>query len=50
MYEKSQNRVNFLDFYVRLKDGAIFTDLRIKPTDGHQFLRYKSSHPSHAKN
>ena len=49
-YETSQNSVNFLDFYVRLKDRAIFTDLRIKPTDSRQFLRYKLSRPSHVKN
>ena len=28
----------------------IFTDLHIKPTNGHRFLHYKSSHPSHIKN
>ena len=39
-YETSQNSVNFLDLNVSLKDGAIFTDLHIKPTDGHQFLHY----------
>ena len=50
MYETSQNSVNFLDINVSLKDGAIFTDLHIKPTDGHQFLHYKSSHPNHIKN
>ena len=45
-YETSQNSVDFLDLNVSLKDDAIFTDLHIKPTDGHQFLHYKSSHPS----
>ena len=49
-YETSQNSVDFLDLKVSLKDGAIFTDLLIKPTDGHQFLYYKSSHPNHIKN
>ena len=49
-YETSQNSVDFLDLNVSLKDGAIFTDLHIKPTDGHQFLHYKSSHPGHIKN
>ena len=46
----SQNSVNFLDINVSLKDGTIFTDLHIKPTDGHQLLHYKSSHPNHIKN
>ena len=49
-YETSQNSVKFLDINVSLKDGANFTDLHIKPTDGHQFLHYKSSHPNHIKN
>ena len=40
----------FLELDVRLKDGAIFPDLHIKPTDRHQFLHYKSFHPSHIKN
>ena len=49
-YETSQNSVDFLDLNVSLKDGAIFTDLHIKATDGYQFLHYKSSHLSHIKN
>ena len=40
----------FLDLHITLKDGAIFTDLHSKPTDRHQFLHYKSSHPTHIKN
>ena len=49
-YQTSQNRVHFLDHHVSLKDGAVFTDLHIKPTDGYQFLHHKSSHPSHINN
>ena len=49
-YQTSWNSVDFLDLHVSLKDGAIFTDLHIKPTDDHQFLHYKSSRPSHIKN
>ena len=49
-YQTSQNSVDFLDLHVSLKDGAIFTELHIKPTDGHQFLHYKPSHPSQTKN
>ena len=48
-YKTFQNSIDFLDLNVSLKDGAIFTDLHIKPTDGHQFLHYKSSHSSHIK-
>ena len=43
-YETSSCTVNFLDLIVSLRNGAIHTDLYIKPTDGHQYLHYKSSH------
>ena len=46
----SKERVNFLDLNVSLRNGAISTDLYVKPTDGHQYLYYKSSHPEHIKN
>ena len=49
-YETSQNSVTFLDLHVSLKDGAILTNLHIKPTGGHQLLHYKSSHSSQIKN
>ena len=49
-YETSQNSIIFLDLNVSLNNGAIFNDLHIKPIDGHQFLHYKSYHPSHIKN
>ena len=40
----------FLDLNVSLRNGAIHTDVYIKPTDGHQYLHYQSSHPQHIKN
>ena len=49
-YETSSCTVNFLDLNVSLKNGTLHTDLYIKPTDGHQYLRYQSSHPLHIKN
>ena len=49
-YQTSHNSVNFLDLHQNLKDGAIFTDLHIKPTDGHQVVHDKSSHPCQIKN
>ena len=49
-YETSEERVNFLDLNVSIRNGAISTDLYIKPTDGHQYLHYKSPHPEHIKN
>ena len=49
-YETSKERVNFLDLNLSIRNGAISTDLYIKPTDGHQYLHYYSSHPEHIKN
>ena len=49
-YETSKERVNFLDLNVSIWNGAISTDMYIKPTDGHQCLNYKSSHPEHINN
>ena len=48
-YETSEEMVKFLDLNVSIRNGAISTDLYIKPTDGHQYLHYKSSHPEHIK-
>ena len=48
-YETSKNNVNSLDLNVSLRDGAIPTDLYIKPADGHQHLHYQLSHPYHVK-
>ena len=49
-YETSEERVNFLDLNVSIRNDAISTDLYIMPTDGHQYLHYKSPHPEHIKN
>ena len=49
-YETSEERVNFLDLNVSIRNGAISTDLYIKPTDGHQYLHNKSFHLEHIKN
>ena len=48
-YETSSCTVNFQDLNVSLSSGVIHTDLYIKPTDGHQYLDYQSSHPLHIK-
>ena len=48
-YETSKERVNFLDLNVILKNGKISTDIYYKPTDGHQYLHYKSPLPEHIK-
>ena len=48
-YEISSCTVNFLNLNESLRNMAIHTDLYIKPTDGHQYLHYQSSHPLHIK-
>ena len=45
----SKEKVNFLDVEVTLKNGALSTDLSVKPTDTHQFLDPKSCHPYYCK-
>ena len=37
------------DLDVKIIDRKIFTDLHIKATDRHQYLRYTSSHLCHTK-
>ena len=41
--------VTFLDMRVHLRDGLIGTDLHIKPTNTHQYLRMDSCHSHHWK-
>ena len=48
-YETSSDTVNFLDLNVSLRNGAIHTDLYIKPTDSHHYLPYQYSHPLYTK-
>ena len=43
----SQNCIPFLDIKVIMIDGKLDTDLHIKPTIRHQYLRYLSSNPEH---
>ena len=45
--ESSKEIISFLDLNVKLSEGELETDLYIKPTDGHQYLRYSFSHPEH---
>ena len=45
----SQEKKNFIDVNVRLKNRQLETDLYIKPTDTHQFLDETSCHPYHCK-
>ena len=48
-YEKSKEKINFLDLVIKLTDGKIVTDLYCKPTDSHQYLHYDSCHAEHIK-
>ena len=47
--EKSKDSVSFLDTIVKLVNNRIETDLYCKPTDAHNYLLYKSSHPKKCK-
>ena len=48
-YEKSREKINFLDVVIKIKEGKITTNLFCKPTDGHQYLHYDSCHAEHIK-
>ena len=48
-YEKSKEKINFLDLVIKLTDGKIVTDLYCKSTDSHQYLHYDSCHVEHIK-
>ena len=48
-HEASKNCIAFLDVKVKLIDGRFETDLYMKPTNRHQYLRYLSSHTEHTK-
>ena len=46
---RSAEEMTFLDMRVYLRDGQIGTDLHVKPTDTHQYLRMDSCHPQRCK-
>lgn len=45
----SNERINFLDVTVLLRDGQLCTTLYKKPTDRHRYLHFHSSHVKHCK-
>ena len=47
--EFSEASINFLDLNVKLSEGKLQTSLYVKPTDRHQYLHLRSSHPKHTK-
>ena len=48
-YEKSKERINFLDVVIKIKGGRIIIDLYCKPTDGRHYLHYDSCNADHIK-
>ena len=48
-YEKSKDKINFLNVLIKTKEGRIITDLYYKPIDRHQYLHYDSCHSDHVK-
>ena len=46
-YESNEKEIPYLDLNVNMY--KISTDLYIKSTDRHQYLRFTSSHPNHTK-
>ena len=48
-YEFSEASINFLDLNVKLSNCKLQTSSYAKPTDSHQCLHFKLSHPKHTK-
>ena len=48
-HESSKEKILSLDLFVSLFYGKLHTNLHIKTTDRHQYLKYTSSHPDNAK-
>ena len=48
--ESNKESIAFLDIKVSLRNGKVFADMYVKPTDCHQYLHYLSAHPYHTKN
>ena len=42
--ESNKESIAFLDIKVSLRNGKVFTDVYVKPTDCHQYLHYLSAH------
>ncbi|VDI57978.1 Hypothetical predicted protein, partial [Mytilus galloprovincialis] len=49
-YDSSSSKLPFLDInIIKEEEEIIITDLYCKPTDTHQYLDFRSCHPSHTK-
>ena len=49
IYEKSKEKINFLDSVIKLTDGKTVTDIYCKSTYSHTYLHYDSCHAEHIK-
>ena len=47
--ESYKEEIPFSDLKEKLNEGKTSTDLCIKSTDRHKFLRFTLSHPNHTK-
>ena len=45
----SKEKIEFLDTFVKIENGIIYTDLYQKPTDKQLYIRHDSCHPNHTK-
>ena len=48
-YEKSKEKIDFLDVVIKIKEGRVIADIYCKSTNGHQYLHYDSCHADHIK-
>ena len=49
-FESVKENTNYLGVNINLSNGHLMTNMYVKPKDnGHQYLDYSSSHPSHIK-
>ena len=48
-YNKSKQKMTFLDLVIKLTGGKIVTDLYCRSTESHQFLHYHSCSAEHIK-
>lgn len=47
--ETNKEKIPFLDILVKVTNGTISTNIYYKETDTHQYLNFKSCHPTHTK-
>ena len=45
----SKEKIEFLDTFVKIENGIIYTDFYQKPTDKQLYIRHDSCHPNHTK-